>query len=386
MSNYIQIASKRARRILQRLLMGTLMAAMIVLLPANRGETAQANAPVLSDQERQKAIEFYQNRTLSWITFTDAGATTDAMLRMFLKYLPKYIPGNPRMGSITYMRGGGGTIAGNYLVERAPRDGSVVGQLNFMQQRQFEKHRAVRFDVRKINWIVNFLPQNDRIMRTRAGAGFDSIEQLLKAERVNMGTFEVGHSHYVQLRLGQYFLGAPFHIIPGYTTDEMDLAIDRAEIDGRVEAGRTFLAKFEKQYRAGKQKVHWSSEPSRFELMPEVPTLFEVIDKYAPRRPTELEMSVLKLIPTLTRYARYFGMPPGVPRERVLAIREGFYKTMHDPQFQQEFEKVTGWPPDYTDGETLLREFTDLVEARKEVLEFFHLLSGPKPLPQRKRN
>lgn len=381
----IQRSLTHTAAIPRRLLAAALIGVVTWLLPAGRGEAndKKAPAPVLSDEQRQKAAEFYKDKTLSWITFTDAGSTTDTMLRVIFKYLPKYIPGNPRMGPITYQRGGGGTIAANYIVERAPKDGTFIGQLNFMQQRQFEGHKGVRFDVRKINWIGNFLPQNDRVLRTRGGAGFDTLEELLKAPRVNMGTFEVGHSHWVQLRLGQHFLNAPFHIIPGYTTDEMDLAIDRGELDGRVEAGMTFLSKYEKQYREGKERVHWSSEPSRFELMPEVPTLFEVIEKYSTPL-NELETRVMNLIPTLTRYARYIGMPPGVPTERVLAVREGFYRTLHDPQFRQEFEKVSGWPPHYTGGDVMLKEFTELVEAPKQVVEFFQMLAGPKPLPKRK--
>ena len=381
-NSYVRGVAKVFRRLMQQPLLAALLAfAMLSLRPL----PAHSDAPVLSDEDRKKAAAFYQDKTISWVTYTSPGDGTDAMLRVFTKYLPRHIPGNPRMGEINYMRGGGGTISANFLNTRAPRDGTVIGQvLAGIARLQAFGHSAVRYDVREFNFIANYLPQNHWIFVTRSGIGLDTIEELMKAPQVNVGVQEVGHRFYDEMRLGAYFLGLRLNIIPGYSTSEQDLAMDRGEIEGRVHAARTFLTQFGQDYKAGKFKVHWSSEPARFELMPDVATRFQVFQKHANPPISEFEKRFLRFIQISTQWQRPFTMPPGVPRERVLAVREGVYKTVHDPQFRAEFEKVTGWPVEYTGGDVLNESFTEMLGMPGDVLKLYRVLNGPGPLPQRK--
>ena len=84
----------------------------------------------ITDAQRKAAETFYRGKTIEWVSYTDPGSGTEMMLRVMAKYLPKYIPGNPRMGSVQFMRGGGGLLSANYLYSRAPKDGTVIGQIS----------------------------------------------------------------------------------------------------------------------------------------------------------------------------------------------------------------------------------------------------------------
>src|SRR5439155_13759303 len=65
---------------------------------------------------------FYQGKTLNVVINFAAGGPTDIESRIFARYLPRHIPGNPSV-TIQNMGGGGGLIAVNYIGEVAKPDG-----------------------------------------------------------------------------------------------------------------------------------------------------------------------------------------------------------------------------------------------------------------------
>ena len=372
----------RATSLRQLLLVTILAFAAISVQPP---PALSSSVPILSNQEREKAAAFYKGKKIHWITYTDPGSSTDIMLRIFHKYLSQYIPGNPSMGVTEYMRGGGGTQEARFLNERAPRDGTMVGQvLTGSVRLQALGHESAQYDARKFNWVANYMQQSDWLFVTRDVIGLDTIKDLLQAKKINMGVQEVGHVMYDVMRLGAYFLGLRLNIIPGYSTGEMALAMERGELDGRVESSMTFVKLYREALNTRKLKIHWSSHPTKFVLVPEVPTALEVFEKYANPPMSEFERKVLKFFWASTRWSRPFAMPPGVPRERVLAIREGVYRTTQNPQFRAEFEKMTGSLVEYDDGEVLQKDFSEILGADKSVVDFYKVLNRPKPLPSRR--
>ena len=57
---------------------------------------------------------FYEGKTLRVLIASGPGGGTDTAGRLVARYLPKYLPGNPKI-VIQNMGGGGGTIANNYF-------------------------------------------------------------------------------------------------------------------------------------------------------------------------------------------------------------------------------------------------------------------------------
>ena len=66
--------------------------------------------------------------------------------------------------------------------------------------------------------------------------------------------------------------------------------------------------------------------------------------------------------------ARNYAMPPGVPEERVKAIRKAFMDTMHDPAFVVEAEKLKIQLAPVT-GEEVAREWASAAGSPKPVIE-----------------
>jgi tripartite-type tricarboxylate transporter receptor subunit TctC len=72
---------------------------------------------------------------------------------------------------------------------------------------------------------------------------------------------------------------------------------------------------------------------TRDPLLPDVPTLLELA-------PTEAQKSAVRLISGSSEFARAYFLPPGVPEDRVAALRRAFDETMKDPEFLAEAKKL----------------------------------------------
>ena len=59
-------------------------------------------------------------------TSSGPGGGTDTAGRLVARYLPKYLPGNPKI-VIQNMGGGGGTIGNNYFASEVKPDGLTIG-------------------------------------------------------------------------------------------------------------------------------------------------------------------------------------------------------------------------------------------------------------------
>ena len=70
--------------------------------------------------------DFYKGKTLNLILSTGVGGSNDLNARLLLEHMTKYIPGKPGFVAKN-MPGAGHVRASNYLYNRAPRDGTIIG-------------------------------------------------------------------------------------------------------------------------------------------------------------------------------------------------------------------------------------------------------------------
>ena len=381
---YIFLERYKTLILVSFLLMAGSTSSMKAAVPEETEPVYTAADVKITDAQRRAAEAFYRGKTIQWVTYAQMDGSSGMMLRILMKYFPKYIPGSPRMGSVQVLVGGGGLSSSNYLYNRAARDGTEIGQISAGTHRSpiFDK-KGVQFDITKFSWIANYLSQNYRLIVTRKGIGMDTFEQLLKAPRVNMGVMEVGHNYYNEMRLGMYLLGVKFNIIPAYSSGEQYLALERGEIDGKADSVADFLTQKKDWIEQDKVVIHWQSEPTRFPKLSKVPTILELAKKYANPPLGPKDLALMQTNWDLGRYARYLAMPPEVPVERALAVQEAVGKMIEDKEFSQEFSKLTGYELEFTPGRILLEAFRRLSDQPKEILNLWLKLSGPEPLPKR---
>src|SRR6202049_1367638 len=75
------------------------------------------------------AEDFYKNKQLRLIAGFPAGNDYDLGARLLVKYLPKYIPGQPTI-IVQNMPQAASVAAANYLYTQATRDGTVFGSFS----------------------------------------------------------------------------------------------------------------------------------------------------------------------------------------------------------------------------------------------------------------
>src|SRR5262245_56499303 len=102
--------------------------------------------------------DFYAGKTVSLLIGTTAGGGYDAYGRLLAGHLGRHIPGNPAIVAKN-MPGAGGLALGNYLYNRAPKDGTEFGIVQ--NGLPFEKlfHMLspggsnALFDAQKFGWL-----------------------------------------------------------------------------------------------------------------------------------------------------------------------------------------------------------------------------------------
>jgi tripartite-type tricarboxylate transporter receptor subunit TctC len=127
----------------------------------------------------------------------------------------------------------------------------------------------------------------------------------------------------------------PMKLVAGYQGGaEMVLAMERHEIDGRCGWSWTSLVSRDKAlYDSHDIAVTLQIALARHEDLPDVPLVTDLVDD--PRK-----LAALRLIVSRQNVARPFAAPPGVPAERVEALRQAFDATMRDPEFLAEAKQL----------------------------------------------
>lgn len=348
--------------------------------PAAAPTTAPQTAPAAT------ANNFYAGKTVNLITFSSPGGSTELQIRIVMKHLPRFVPGNPTMGTIEYMRGGGGLTQANHFMTNVRGDGLTLGHMSSTLHEDWALgKKEVKFDLSKIELIADVLPQNHRILFVKAGAGFDTVEEAFaNPKKLNVGVPDIGHDFYVEMRLAELLFGGKLKVnqVPGYDSDEIDLAIERGELEGRYQSAPAFLAKYRQQFTGGKYKVLWSSEPERFSEMPNVPTLVELVKQHS-QPLTETEQALMDFKWTTGRYARYYAFPPNTPKDRVEVFRDAFKDMSADPEFRREMKDQVQVDVTYTSGADMLPRFLRMNSAPQPAKDLWLHLATAKPLPPR---
>jgi tripartite-type tricarboxylate transporter receptor subunit TctC len=286
-----------------------------------------------------RAAEPYQGKTMTMIVGTSAGSAYDNYSRLIAQHLGKHIPGNPGF-VVQNMPGGGSMIAANYLANVAKPDGLTISSINpALYFNQLAGRKEVAFDWAKFNWLGS--PDwSDHVLYMRTDAPFKTINDVRTAATPPRCTATATGTtgHYLPKLLDET-LGTKFNIVLGYPGGpEMDLAVERNEAQCRA---FTVTAWFSGSLYATWRKTGFArlliqTGQKRDERIPDVPTLYELMDHY---KTGKLERSLADVVLASNIFGRPYAAPPRTPAEQVKILRAAFAKTMSDPEFLADAKK-----------------------------------------------
>jgi tripartite-type tricarboxylate transporter receptor subunit TctC len=126
----------------------------------------------------------------------------------------------------------------------------------------------------------------------------------------------------------------PMKVVAGYgSAAEIVVAIKRSEVDGRCGWSWSSLVSYNRDLFETKQiDVVLQLAAQKLDELPNVPLVTELTSDADQR-------TALKLIVSRQTMARPYVAPPGVPAERVRALRAAFDATMQDPAFLAEAKR-----------------------------------------------
>ncbi|MDB5570692.1 MAG: Tripartite-type tricarboxylate transporter, receptor component TctC [Hyphomicrobiales bacterium] len=275
--------------------------------------------------------DFYKGKNVNFLVGVSAGGGYDLHLRLVARHMVKYIPGRPTPIPQN-MTGATGLVMANYMFKVGPKDGTVVGLIqNGLPTYQAVGKEGVQFDARELQWIGSLAATVETMLAWRA-SGVASIEDLKKREVIAGSNGASGITYMYPLMMNE-MLGTRFKMVTGYPgSGALNLAIERGEVEARNNSWSSIKSSKPDWLRDGKINVLVYSGPKQDDL-PGVPHLDDLITDPENRQ-------VARVVTAGNRLGHPFAVAPGVPMERVEALRAAFVKMMDDPEFRKEAAAV----------------------------------------------
>lgn len=284
----------------------------------------------------QSVEQFYHGKTINMIIGTGPSAgAVGAYPRTIQRVISKHIPGHPNL-VVQNMPGAGGIKASNYIYGTALQDGTVWGFIT----RGFVlapllKYPSATFDPTKFNWIGSPARSISVGEVWSASSPIRTIQDAMKQELV-VGATSGGQDTVVFPTMLNRFIGTKFKIVSGYkSSGDVDLAMEKGEMHGKIGVTWTSL-------NSGRTE-NWVKDGIvtiivQFGLTPDpgVPANVPVALDLA-RTPEDRQAMEVICTPTEMGYPSFMG--PGVPQDRVAAIRAAYVATLKDPEFIAMAEK-----------------------------------------------
>jgi tripartite-type tricarboxylate transporter receptor subunit TctC len=292
-------------------------------------------------QAAESLEEFYKNKTIKVIVGSEAGGGYDIYARILVKYMGKYIPGNPNF-IVQNMVGAGSISATNNIYNVQAQDGTVFGIIQRSALfSQILGETGALYDVTKFNWMGS--ANNEAgIMYTWHTAKVKTFDDLTKYDSL-FGASGPNESEAFPSMLVN-MIGAKIKVIPGYgSNSNVNLAIERGEVEGIAQSWSTLRNQHPDWIRDKKvnllAQMSLTKDP---DMPPEVPLIMDLVGprNLKPEYSAEESETLWRIMLAQKAMGRPFVMGPGVPPDRVAMLRKAFAASLKEPGYLEDAAKA----------------------------------------------
>ncbi|HEY3654747.1 MAG TPA: tripartite tricarboxylate transporter substrate-binding protein [Steroidobacteraceae bacterium] len=293
-----------------------------------------------SDSGRADNVaDFYRGKSVTISVGTEPGNSYDIYTRTLARHLSRHLPGNRNI-IVQNAPGAGGLNNANSIYNVASKDGLSLGQVqNTVPFEPFYGNANARFDATKMNWLGS-PGKETAVLLIWHTVPVNSLAEA-KSHGLVLGATGAASTPAFYGRVINAVFGVPIKLIAGYKSqNESFLAMERGENDGYSSTFWSSL-KLTKPDWIAKHKVklllQYGGEAAPD--LKDVPFAMDVLRDHADRDLMQIASAPLAL-------GRPLFAPPGVPGERVTALREAIAATYRDPEYladcsQQRLECTT---------------------------------------------
>ena len=305
----------------------------------------------------QSVAEFYGGKQISLLVGASAGGGYDALGRLTARHLGKHIPGHPTI-VVQNMPAAGSLAATNHIAATAPQDGTMIALVQRgMLLAKLTNPTGVRFEVGKLNWLAS-LASETGVTAAWHTAPHQTGKDLFEKELIVGGITNVDPE--TTPKMLNALIGTKFKIITGYPgTREIIPAIERGEVQGIGDMSISSLKRARPDWlRDKKVRILMQIALEKDAELPGIPFALDYVKNESDRKAMELNL-------TQKTIARPIVAPPGVPADRLAALRGAFAALTKDQEFLADAKKakievsplagpavdkvvavITGTPPD----------------------------------------
>ena len=287
-----------------------------------------AGGPALS---QQKVEDFYRGKQIEMVIGYSPGGTYDLYARLVARFIGNYSPGKPVVVPRN-MPGAGSRAATKWVYSLAPKDGTVLATADqALSVEQAMGDKQLDLDTTKLIYIGNPNADNNTTA-TWYTSGIKTIEDAKKKQVVMGATGGSTSSQYPKAM--NALIDTKFKIVLGYPGgNDINLAMEKGEVDGRgSNSWGSWKATHADWLSGHKINILVQIGLAKASDLPDVPLLIDLAAN-------DEDRAIFKLLSAPTTIGRPVFTSPGVPPERVQALRNAFDAMVKDPLFLAEAAK-----------------------------------------------
>ena len=324
------------------------------------GFAATALALLSMPAVAQTPEQFYAGKSIELVIGYPPAGSNDVYSRVLARHLGKHIPGKPNV-IVKNMPGAGSFKALAYHASVAEKDGTVIG-LGAPTAALDEKlgTEGVRFKTADFNYIGRL----DSLINIVFMWHTSPVKTVADAQRIEstLSGTGVGSTVSIYPTVMNNVLGTKFKLIMGYKgSADAQLAVERGEVEGHSTSWTAVKVGHPDWRPSKKISILVQFSLKKHPELPDVPTVVELARN-------DEERAILRAVMSASEVGVAYFTTPGVPKDRVAALRRAFDATMKDPEFLADAQKtkITVNPMTGDELQDLVAEIGDLKPALLE--------------------
>jgi tripartite-type tricarboxylate transporter receptor subunit TctC len=324
----------------------------------------------ISCAQAQTPEVFYKGKTITLIVSSAPGGGYDRIARLVGAHLSKHAPGNPKV-VVKNMPGAGGIIAPNYVYAKAARDGTVIGLMqNTIPFEPLAGNTKAVFKPTEFGWLGSPTIETGVMMVFHTS----KVRSIADAQKMEMTAAvpALASTPAFNSRLLIKVLGLKLKIIPGFRSSTAALlAMEQGEAESFANFYSSMMGSRPTWLKEKKTFVILQWGPQKEAGLPGVPYLPDLVTSAEDKALVKLASAPLAL-------GRPFMMPPGVPKDRLAAMRKAFVAVFNDPAFAKDAAKAGYTELSPQSGEAMEKVIVEAYASPAAVVEKLKVLATGK--------
>jgi len=328
--------------------------------------------------------QYYKGKTLTMLINFGAGGPTDIEGRIFARYLPKHLAGEPTV-IVANKPGAGGLIGVNYLGGGAVRpDGLTFGFFTMSPAPPIIDDPALKVKYSDFAFIAGISQVTVAYGRKDIPPGISKPADMAKATGVYGAGYNPANDHDITMVETLSLMGAKFKIVSGFrSANDGNKALMQKEVNFNTSSMPGYQSQVVPNiikpglaiplWYMPVAKVDGSYVKSEIMESQGVHAFSEVYKEAFGKLPTGKTWETFVLVNNLaSTLRRSILLPKPSPKEAIDELRKAFVELASDPKFVAEYERVVQVKPEMVsaeDGQALVDSLNHIDPAVKASLK-----------------